>query len=81
MFRLIENAYKNSPKTSFFSILDEYKDSEFSESEIKSYVTADGLSTQDIGPFYGLPSKVKLLLEKVRGIKDLYGKIYNASFI
>ena len=28
----------------------------------------------DIGPFYGLPSKVQELLGKVRGITNLYGK-------
>lgn len=29
----------------------------------------------DIGPFYGLPSKVKQLLESQRGIKQLYGNV------
>lgn len=28
----------------------------------------------DVGPFYGLPSKVQTLLEKLRKIKELYGK-------
>ena len=30
--------------------------------------------TQDVGPFYGLPSKVQELFETQRGIKKLYGK-------
>ena len=31
-------------------------------------------SDSDIGPFYGLPTKVKHLFENQRGIKSLYGK-------
>ena len=28
----------------------------------------------DVGPFYGLPSKVKDLFSKLRGIDDFYGE-------
>lgn len=34
-----------------------------------------GLGNFDIGPFYGLPLKVKELFEKQRGIKKLYGEL------
>ena len=33
-----------------------------------------GSVTNDIGPFYGLPSKVKDLLAQHRGITSLYGE-------
>ena len=32
-------------------------------------------SQSDVGPFYGLPSSVKELLEKERGIKKVYGNV------
>ena len=34
----------------------------------------------ELGPFFGLPSKVKLLFENQRGIKKLYGKITDCFF-
>lgn len=46
--------------------------------KIKSLLDANDLSTQDIGPFFGLPSTVKKLLEKLRGISSLYG--YSLNF-
>ena len=36
--------------------------------------------TDDIGPFYGLPSKVKQLFDTHRGIKTLYGELYICCF-
>ena len=41
---------------------------------VKLTTCIEEMSTQDIGPFYGLPSKFKQLLESLRGIKKLYGK-------
>ena len=69
-FRLADNAYKDSPNS---FVLQNITTNVVNESRITSCITADGLSSQDVGPFYGLPSKVKELLEKLRGIKDLYG--------
>lgn len=37
-------------------------------------------SSVDIGPFYGLPSKVKDLLKQFRGIETLYGNITDCLF-
>ncbi len=31
---------------------------------------------QDLGPFFGLPSKVKNLILRLKGIQDLYGKFF-----
>ena len=36
--------------------------------------------TTDLGPFFGLPTKVKELIHKLRGINDLYGDLYVFSF-
>lgn len=36
--------------------------------------TVEMSSSIDLGPFYGLPSKVADLIEELRGIKKLYGK-------
>lgn len=41
---------------------------------------AIGSSSVDIGPFYGLPSKVKDLLRQLRGIETLYGNRTNGFF-
>ena len=35
----------------------------------------------DIGPFYGLPAKVKQLYEDLRGIKQFYGKYFLFAFL
>lgn len=35
---------------------------------------------EDVGPFYGLPSKVKQLFDTQRGIKTLYGKNNLSAF-
>ncbi len=49
---------------------------EAEEAMSNSNSTAGG---HDIGPFYGLPSKVQKILEQQRGISKLYGK--SSSFI
>lgn len=36
--------------------------------------------TTDLGPFFGLPTKVKDLMHSLRGIKDLYGIILSLNF-
>lgn len=36
--------------------------------------------TTDLGPFFGLPTKVKDLLHSLRGIKSLYGIIWGVYF-
>lgn len=41
---------------------------------------AIGSPSVDIGPFYGLPSKVKDLLRQLRGIETLYGNRTNGFF-
>lgn len=33
---------------------------------------------QDLGPFFGLPSKVKNLILRLKGIQDLYGKYFTS---
>lgn len=43
--------------------------------------TTDNLAFVDIGPFYGLPTKVKELLLHVRGIEKLYGNATNLLFV
>ncbi|XP_070614174.1 helicase POLQ-like isoform X2 [Erythrolamprus reginae] len=40
--------------------------------ETATVETADSLAFVDIGPFYGLPTKVKELLLQIRGIEKLY---------
>ena len=45
------------------------------EEAIKQAEAAKASGERDIGPFYGLPSKVKQLLVEQRGISELYGTI------
>ncbi|OXB84089.1 UNVERIFIED_CONTAM: hypothetical protein H355_012207 [Colinus virginianus] len=65
------NAKAQTPKVSKTKQL---KEAILSE-EICVAKEAIGSSSFDIGPFYGLPSKVKHLLKQLRGIETLYGKV------
>lgn len=38
-------------------------------------IEAVSADSPDLGPFFGLPTKVKELMDKLRGIKTLYGEV------
>ncbi|XP_076824561.1 helicase POLQ-like isoform X2 [Clavelina lepadiformis] len=76
--RLMQNAHK-SPSTPLnvrfkkqdqSALLDRF-------SFLNEDLFDDDFSTQDLGPFYGLPSKVQSLLDSVRGISKLYDWQHN----
>ena len=77
LFRLVENARKTPQPRSTLASNHANVKSQIKNSVSNSAYAApflDDLSTQDLGPFFGLPSKVQSLLEELRGIKHLYGK-------
>ena len=41
--------------------------------QLEAAMTKQQTTFNDVGPFYGLPTKVKHLFENYRGIKTLYG--------
>ncbi|KAG7476681.1 hypothetical protein MATL_G00085500 [Megalops atlanticus] len=67
---MLGNATTSSPSISRLAVQKEAVVTE----EISVAVQAmESVSTEtDLGPFFGLPSKVKDLISKLRGIKDLY---------
>jgi hypothetical protein len=69
--RLQENAQKSMPQNLRLQNL-RRESLEIAKREAEK-IQSEG-TEYDIGPFYGLPSKVKGLFEKLRGISKFYGK-------
>ena len=75
-FRLAENARKTpQPQSTLLKFSNEANTEELNDRN-NYLIDLDDVSTQDIGPFFGLPTTVKNLLKKLRGISSLYGKLY-----
>ncbi|MBN3310039.1 HELQ Helicase, partial [Amia calva] len=66
---LVGNAMVQMPQVSRTKA---QKDAAVSEEISVAMQTMESSSVPDLGPFFGLPSKVKELIYKLRGIKDLY---------
>eukprot|EP00105_Crassostrea_gigas_P009892 XP_011424998.1 PREDICTED: helicase POLQ-like [Crassostrea gigas] len=69
--KLLQNVGARSP-VSPAQTVEEGRQSRIKEVEREAAILQDEGSADDIGPFYGLPSKVQELLQKQRGITSLY---------
>lgn len=69
--KLLQNVGARSP-VSPAQTVEEGRQSRIKEVEREAAILQDEGSADDIGPFYGLPSKVQDLLQKQRGITSLY---------
>lgn len=76
--KLLQNLGARSP-VSPAQTVEEGRQSRIKEVEREAAILQDEGSADDIGPFYGLPSKVQELLQKQRGITSLYGNHYFKS--
>lgn len=76
--KLLQNVGARSP-VSPAQTVEEGRQSRIKEVEREAAILQDEGSADDIGPFYGLPSKVQELLQKQRGITSLYGNHYFKS--
>lgn len=70
--KLLQNVGARSP-VSPAQTVEEGRQSRIKEVEREAAILQGEGSVDDIGPFYGLPSKVQELLQKQRGITALYG--------
>ncbi|KAK3590231.1 hypothetical protein CHS0354_041297 [Potamilus streckersoni] len=69
--KLLENAGIKTPQGAV-SVMNQLRDENLQKAHQEAaQIQAEGTNI-DIGPFYGLPSKVKQLFETQRGIKELY---------
>lgn len=80
MANALKRAMLGNAATSSFSvakIAQQQKESLVTEEINVAMQTMQSIFTEtDIGPFFGLPSKVKDLICQLKGIQDLYGKKY-----
>ncbi|XP_053407683.1 helicase POLQ-like [Mercenaria mercenaria] len=68
--RLMENAGRRTPQGPGV-LMEQLREQVLERVHLEAEITKE-MSDSDIGPFYGLPTKVKHLFENYRGIKTLY---------
>ncbi|XP_053406623.1 helicase POLQ-like [Mercenaria mercenaria] len=72
--RLKENAGRRTPQGPGV-LMEQLREQVLERVHLEAEITKE-MSDSDIGPFYGLPTKVKHLFENYRGIKTLYGELF-----
>lgn len=70
--KLLQNVGGRSPMSPALTI-EQGRLNQLKEAELEAAIIQEERSADDIGPFYGLPSKVQQLLQDLRGITSLYG--------
>ena len=73
--KLLQNMGLKSPISPGQAIV-EGRRSRLKEAEKEAAILQGQMSCDDIGPFYGLPSKVQQLLQQQRGVSSLYGNYH-----
>lgn len=73
--KLLQNMGLKSPISPGQTIV-EGRRSRLKEAEKEAAILQGQMSCDDIGPFYGLPSKVQQLLQQQRGVSSLYGNYH-----
>jgi hypothetical protein len=75
--KLLQNVGGRSPVSPGLTV-EQGRQNQMKEAELQAAIIREEGSADDIGPFYGLPSKVQQLLQDLRGITSLYG---NSCFL
>lgn len=78
VYPLQENAGRQTPKGAS-ALMEQLREQVLERVQLEAELRKDEPES-DIGPFYGLPTKVKHLFENYRGIKSLYGELNGNSF-
>ena len=73
--KLLQNMGLKSPISPGQTIV-EGRRNRLKEAEKEAAILQGQMSCDDIGPFYGLPSKVQQLLQQQRGVSSLYGNYH-----